>query len=49
MKLFRCTKKLIVQTRNGENVPRFEVIEVVFAQYHLVDNQYQQKSDVLNS
>ena len=49
MKLFGCTKKLVVQTKNGENVPSFEVIEVVFVQYHLVDNQYQQKSEVLNS
>ena len=49
MTLFGCTKKLICQTKNGENVPRFELIEVVFVQCQLVDDQCQQKSEVLNS
>ena len=35
------------QTKNGENVPRLEVIKVVLVQCNLVDNQYQQKSEIL--
>ena len=40
-------KKLIDKTKNGENVPSLEVVEVVLVQCNLVDNQYQQKSEVL--
>ena len=47
VKLFDSTKKLIDKTKNGENVPSFEVIEVVLVQSNLVDNQYQQKSEIL--
>ena len=47
MKLFGSTKKLIEKTKNGENVARFEVVEVVLVQCNLVDNQYQLKSEVL--
>ena len=35
------------QTKNGEKVPSFEVVERDLVQYNLVDNQYQQKSEVL--
>ena len=49
MTLFGCTQKLICQTKNGENVLRFELIEVVFVQCQSVDDQYQQKTEVLNS
>ena len=49
MKLFGSTKKLIGKTKNGENVPSLEVVEVVLVQYSLVDNQYQQKSEVLHT
>ena len=45
MKLFGSAKKLIDKTKNGENVPNLEVVEVV--QFILVDNQYEQKSEVL--
>ena len=38
--------KLIGKTKNGEKVPSLEVAEVVLVQYNLVDNQYQQKSEV---
>ena len=39
MKLFASTKKLIKKkTKNGENVPILEVVEVVFVQCNLVDN-----------
>ena len=47
MILFGSTKKLINKTKNGENKPSFEVAEVFLVQCNLVDNQYQQKSEVL--
>ena len=46
MKLFGSTEKLIDKTKNGEKVPS---LEVVLVQYNLLDNQYQQKSEVLNT
>ena len=49
MKLFGSTKKPIEKTQNGENVPSPEVVEVVLVQCNLVDNQYQQKSEVLHT
>ena len=47
MKLFGSTKKFIHKTKNGENVPGLEVVEVVLVQCNSVDNQCQQKSEVL--
>ena len=47
MKLFDSTKKLIDKTKNGENVPTLEVLEASLVRCNLVDNQYQQKSEVL--
>ena len=44
MKFFGRTKKLTGKTKNGENVPSLEVVEVVLVQYNFVYNQYQQKS-----
>ena len=35
------------KTKNGENVPSLEVVEVVLVQCNLEENQYQQKSKVL--
>ena len=49
MKLFGTTKKLISKTKNGENVPSLEVAQLVLVQGNLVDNQYQQKCEVLNT
>ena len=49
MKLFGSTKKLIDKTKNGEKVPSIEVAEVVWVQCNLVENQYQQKSEVLQT
>ena len=46
-KLFGSRKKLVNTIKNGENVPSLEVVEVVLVQSNLVDNQYQQKADVL--
>ena len=40
-------KKLIVRTNNGENAPSLEVVEVFLVQCNLVDNEYQQKSEIL--
>ena len=50
MKLFGSTKRLLDKTKNGENVPSLEVVEVASVQCcNLVDNQYQQNSDILNT
>ena len=46
MKLFGSTKKIIDKTKNGENVPSLEVVEVALVQCNLVDNQYQHMSEV---
>ena len=46
MELFGRTKKVIDKTKNGENVPNFEVVEVVLVQCNLVHHQYQRKSKV---
>ena len=46
MKLFGSTEKLIGKTKNGKNEPSLGVVEVVLVQCNLVDNQYQQKSEV---
>ena len=45
MKLFGSIKKLTDKTKNG--VKLLGVVEVVLVQCKLVDNQYQQKSEVL--
>ena len=47
MNLFGSTKKLIARTKNGENFPSLEVVEVVLLQCNLIDNQYRQKSEAL--
>ena len=47
MKSFNSTKILLGKTKNGKNVLRLEVVEVVLAssfQSNLLDNWYQQKS-----
>ena len=47
MKISSSTNKIIDKTKNGENVPSLSVDGVVLGQCNLVDNQYQQKSEVL--
>ena len=47
IKVFGSIGKLIGKTKNGENVPSLEVVELVLVQSNLVDDQYQQKSEVL--
>ena len=50
MMLFGSIKKVVGKTKNGENVPSLEVVEVVFIQCNnIVDSQYQQKSEVLHT
>ena len=46
-KLFSSTKKLIEKTKNWENWPGLQVVEVVLFQWDLVDNQYLQNSEIL--
>ena len=43
MKLLRHHKK----TENVETVPSFEVVKIVLVQCNLLDNQYQEESEVL--
>ena len=49
MKLFGSTKQVIDKTKKVENVPILEVVQVVLVQCNLVDNHYQQKSEVLHA
>ena len=42
-------KKLTDKTKHGKKVLSLEVVEVVLAQCNLVDNRYQQKSEVLHT
>ena len=45
MVLIQCQ---IFKTKNGENEPSLDIIEVVSVQCNLVDNQYKKKSEVLH-
>ena len=45
--LFGSAKRLIDKTKNRENVPNLEVVEVLLVQCNLADHQYQKKFDVL--
>ena len=47
LNFFVITKKLIDQTKDEENVPSLDVVEIVLVQCNIVDNQYQQKSELL--
>ena len=47
MKLLESTKKYVDQDKNGEDVPKLESIEVVLEHCNLVNNNYQQVSEVL--
>ena len=38
MKLFGSKKKLIDQTKNGENIPSLDVVQVVLVQCNLIFN-----------
>ena len=47
IKLFGSTKKLIDKTKIGENMHSLEATKVLLVQCNLVNNQYQQNSEVL--
>ena len=47
MKLLGSTKKDGDQDKNGEDVPKLESVEVVLVDCNLVNNNYQQASNVL--
>ena len=47
MKLLGSTKSKIAKDKNGENVPRLEITEVVLKHSNIVNSDYQQDSRVL--
>ena len=47
MKLFGSTKKVVDKDKNGENVPKLEIVEVVLVHCNLVKNDYEHTSKVL--
>ena len=47
MKLLGSTKKVVDKDKNGENVPKLEIVEVVLVHCNLVKNYYQHTSKVL--
>ena len=47
MKLLGSTESKITGEKNGENVPRLEVVELVLIHCNIVDNNYQQNSKIL--
>ena len=49
MKLFGSTENKITKDKNGENVPHFEITEVVFVYCNIVHSDYQQDSRALHT
>ena len=47
MKLLGSTESKITKDKNGENVPHFEIFELVLIHCNLVNNNYQQNSRIL--
>ena len=47
MKLFKSTKSKVTKNKNGENVFRLEITEVVLEQCNIVNNNYQRDSQAL--
>ena len=47
MKLLGSAESKITKDKNGKNVPRLEVVELVFVHCNLVNNDYQQDSRIL--
>ena len=47
MNYLQAQAKLTNKTKDGENVPSLEVHEAVLVRCNLVDNQYQQTSEML--
>ena len=48
MKLLGSTESKITGEKNGEDVPHFEVVELLLIHCNIVDNSYQQKSTILH-
>ena len=47
MKLLGSTKQVVDKDKNGERVPKLEIVEVVLVHCNLVKNDYQHTSKVL--
>ena len=47
MKLLASTKKVVDKDKNGENVPKLEIVEVALVDCNLVKKYYQHTSKVL--
>ena len=47
MKLLGSTKKDVDQDKYGEDVPKLKSVEAVLVHFNLVNNNYQQASEVL--
>ena len=47
MKLLGSTNNKITKDKNGENVPRLEITEVILVHCNIVNNDYQKDSRVL--
>ena len=47
MKLLGSTKKVVDKDKNGENVPKLEIVEVVLVHCNLLKNDYQHTSKFL--
>ena len=47
MKLLGSTRKVVDKDKNGENIPKLEIVEVVLVHCNLVKNDYQHTSKVL--
>ena len=47
MKLLGSTESKVTKDKNGENVPHFEIVELVLIHCNLVNNDYQQDSRIL--
>ena len=47
MKLLGSNESKVTKDKNGENVPRLEIVELVLVHCNLVNNDYQQDSRIL--
>ena len=47
MKLLGSTESKITTDKNGENVPHLEIVELVLIHCNIVNNNYQQNSQIL--
>ena len=47
MRLLGSTENKITKYKNGENVPHFEINEIVLVHSNIANNDYQQDSRVL--